>query len=69
MKSIDFEFEVGEEVFDDLTGQKAKIICVQYKNGARKEELSIACHTVGYWVDNDYLGGGRESWELTKLKI
>jgi esterase/lipase superfamily enzyme len=48
------EFKVGEEVIDDLTGQKTKIV-------------SIVDDGSGYMVDSSYLNGARHAWELTKL--
>jgi len=47
----------GDIVWDDLTASKAKIIKVSVDRGC-----------VGYWLDNDYLGGGRYPWEISKTK-
>jgi hypothetical protein len=47
----------GDIVWDDLTASKAKIIKVSVDRGC-----------VGYWLDNDYLGGGRHPWEISKTK-
>jgi len=64
---INTEFDVNEKVFDDLTGEEATVIGIEFKNGKRFGEYATACNTVGYWVNNDYLGGGRHPWELSKL--
>lgn len=64
-----FEFSVGERVHDDLTNKETTVIGVSYHNGyTNNNRLRNACHTVGYWVDNDYLDGGRHPWELSKLR-
>jgi hypothetical protein len=47
--------EVGDEVWDDLTKTKAKVIRVHHDDFGN----------TGYWLDNDYLGGGRHPWELS----
>ena len=63
-----FDFLVGDSVWDDLTNSKAKIIGIGYFNGHKFGEHIDACHTVGYWLDNAYLGGARHPWEITKLE-
>lgn len=62
------EFNVGEQIWDDLTHQYATIIGIEFKHGKRHGEYATAHSTVGYWVDNDYLGGGRHPWEISKVK-
>lgn len=57
--------KVGSKVFDDLTRTEATVIGVNYSEGKTPSGLSIGC--VGYWLDNDYLGGGRHPWEVTEL--
>lgn len=51
------EFEIGEEVFDDLTGKTAKILDIK---------MNETC--IGYFIDSPYLGGGRHPWELSKVQ-
>ena len=50
------EFEVGDMVLDDLTGKIVKIVKITKNRGV-----------IGYWVDDEYLSGGRHPWEITKL--
>lgn len=52
-----FNFELNETVFDDLTRKLGKILKITGKDSI-----------LGYWLDNDYLGGGRHPWELTKIR-
>jgi hypothetical protein len=62
------EFNVGDEVIDGLTDKKAKIIGISFSHGhADGNECQFAVMTIGYWLDNDYLGGGRHPWEISKL--
>ena len=69
MININNEFEVGEKVFDDLTAKEAVIVGISFARGFVKEDrLCNNQDCLVYWVDNDYLGGGRHPWELTKLK-
>jgi len=69
MIQINNEFEVGERVHDDLTASLAMIIGISFKRGQKGlKDNSIAIDTIGYWVDNNYLGGGRYPWEITKIK-
>jgi len=51
-------FKLNEIVHDDLTNTKAIIIKIETSQN----------NIVGYFIDNDYLGGGRHPWELTKVK-
>ena len=49
------EAEVGDSVWDDLLGRNSVVVRVsadEYGN-------------VGYWLDNEYLGGGRFPWEIS----
>lgn len=62
-----FEFKVGDVVHDDLTGKDAVVIGISYHHGTTSNSLAEALHTVGYWLNNDYLGGGRHPWELSKI--
>jgi hypothetical protein len=69
MITINNEFEVGEKVYDGLTAKEAIIIGICWARGCTNGDKY--CHqldTIGYWVDNDYLEGGRHPWEVTKLK-
>jgi len=47
------EFNVGDKVWDDLTGTEAVVLQVLLR---------------AYFLDNDYLGGGRFAWEVSKSK-
>ena len=51
------EHKIGHIVYDDLTGKDVVLLNVTF--GDNK--------TVGYWVKNDYLEGGRHPWELIKI--
>jgi len=53
------DFQAGDQVHDDLTGKDAIITTISLSNGPVK--------TVGFWLDNDYLEGGRLAWEITKI--
>jgi hypothetical protein len=59
--NIDYEYnvvvdaEVGEIVWDDLLRCNQKIV-----RKSRDE-----CGNLGYWLDNDYVGGGRFPWEIS----
>jgi hypothetical protein len=49
--------KIGDKVKDDLTNSVAIIVKVDIDaNG-----------NIGYFVDNDYLGGGRHPWEITEF--
>lgn len=50
-------FNVGELAFDDLTKRVVEILKINVdENGS-----------IGYFVDSEYLNGGRHPWELTPL--
>ena len=50
-------FKVGDYAWDDLTKCIVEILKVDVdKNG-----------NIGYFVNSDYLNGGRHPWELTEL--
>lgn len=69
MITIKNEFEVGEIVFDELTGEKVRLVGITFQRGKKgKNSLSVAMDTIGYWVDNNYLGGGRVPWEISSVK-
>lgn len=53
-----FEIKIGDEVYDDLTSKKAKIIKITEDNNSN----------IGIWLeDESYLGGGRHPWEISKI--
>jgi len=56
-KEYNIEFQAGDVVHDDLTGTDAVLVSITL--GENK--------TVGYWVNNEYLEGGRHPWEITKI--
>lgn len=67
-KLLEFEHEVGDRVLDDLTCKPATIIGRSYHEGRKgPSDRANNMGSVGYWVDNDYMGGGRHPWEITKL--
>jgi hypothetical protein len=69
MININNEFEVGEKVHDDLTNTTVVIVGITFQRGRKGLKAMAYCiDTLGYWVDNDYLGGGRHLWELSKIK-
>lgn len=51
--------EPGEVVWDDLTRTNAKIL--------RKERDEHG--NVGYWLDNEWAGGGRFPWEISQPRL
>lgn len=53
----DFIIQVGDTIFDDLTGKNAKVI-----------KLTQEDHLIGIWLENDWLGGGRHPWEVSRKK-
>ena len=68
MHQINLEFQVGEEVLDDLTARATKILGVRYDNGAfDPEDNRSSYHCIGYRVASSWLDGLRHPWELTKL--
>ena len=51
-------FEVGDWVHDDLTGANVQLLRISSDpNG-----------NIGYWINSDYLEGGRHPWEISKIK-
>lgn len=48
--------EAGDVVWDDLTHSLAKIV---------RYDPPVTSLCGGYWLDNDYLGGGRHPWEIS----
>ena len=58
---------VGDTVYDCLTKKEAKVIGIKYEEGSFGDnETSVGCW--GIWVDNDWCGGARHPWEITKIK-
>lgn len=51
------EFDIGHVVHDDLDARDAIILNITFDDKGN----------VGYWVDSDYLDGGRHPWELSKI--
>lgn len=62
-------FEVGQEVYDDLTHEIHKVIGLKYEVGVTDPDnpqvSSMGCW--GVWIDSKYLSGGRHPWEVQKL--
>lgn len=53
------EFQASELVRDELTAQDAIITTISIDKN----------NNVGYWVNNDYLEGGRMPWEISKIDL
>lgn len=63
-----FRFDVGDKVMDGLTGKTTTIIGVSYSNGYVNGNRNVSyLRAIGYWIDSDYLGGGRHPWEVWML--
>lgn len=67
MITLPLVYKPGDEVYDDLTRTKTKVVGVQvavgYVAGTRYSGVAV-----GYWVDSPYLGGGRHPWEISEIK-
>ena len=50
--------EAGDIVWDDLLRVNAVIVRVDFDQHGN----------VGYWLNNDYLGGGRHPWEISPAR-
>ena len=62
------EFDVDEIVYDTLTNTETRIIGISYSLGFTNGNTSAKnIGSFGYWVDNDYLSGGRHPWEISKI--
>lgn len=60
---------VGDIVWDDLTGKKAKVLRIEITPRGTREGNSIAAYDlIGIWLDNDWVGGGRHPWEISLLR-
>jgi len=57
---------VGEVVWDDLMRSEATVVGMDYSKGKTPQGNHIG--SWGIWLDNDWLGGGRHPWEITRLK-
>lgn len=55
LRTITRILKVGAEVWDDLTGRRAKIRRIVVNPG----------QTAGIWLDDPYLEGGRHPWEIS----
>ncbi len=69
-------FDIGQEVWDDLTQQKAKVIGMSVDDGVtyhydakgKYKKVINGARNWAIYLDNDYLDGGRHPWEVTDLK-
>jgi hypothetical protein len=59
-------YKVNQIVRDGLTGKISVVSGIEYKHGKRFGERCFGVHTVAIWLNNDYLGGGRNPWEISK---
>lgn len=52
-----FEIQVDDEIHDDLTSKRTKIVKITEDNNGN----------IGIWLeDESYLGGGRHPWEISR---
>ena len=70
MININNEFEVGEEVFDEVTGKEAIVIGISFARGCVGNLYIDQSDNLGYWLklDKDDFDGARFPWELLKIK-
>jgi len=68
MININNEFEVGEEVYDELTRKEAIIVGISFARGCVGKLNIDQSDNIGYWLDNDVFDGARHPWELLKIK-
>lgn len=57
-------YQVGDEVWDDLMRKNARILGVEVKQGICNK-VSYHGTVIGYWLDNEWLGGARHPWEIS----
>jgi hypothetical protein len=62
---INFEYGIGEEVADDLTGEVTKIIAFAYKTGNWDKVREMG--TITYRVESKHLDGFRYPWEISSV--
>jgi hypothetical protein len=58
-KEYNIKHQAGDLVHDDLTNKDAIITTISIDKNKN----------VGYWVDNDYIEGGRHPWEISKIDL
>jgi hypothetical protein len=58
-KEYNIKFDIGEVVRDDLTSE-GDVVILNITLGEKNK-------TVGYWVNSQYLMGGRHPWEISKV--
>ena len=66
--NIECEYDIGQDVVDDLTQKLTKIIGMTYTEGRTCSNSKR--HNVGSWmivVDSDYLDGARHPWEVSAV--
>jgi len=56
------KYNVGDEVFDDLTGLRKKIVGVEFHDGVTPNGKALSCW--GIWLEGE--DGGRHPWEITR---
>lgn len=58
---------VGDTVWDDLTMREARVLRISISDG---DHLPLVDDrgTVGIWIENDHVGGGRHPWEISLVK-
>lgn len=67
---IDTEFSVGDTVLDTLTQTRARVVGISVGIG-RVYEGGLLCNyhgvVIGYWLNSEYLNGGRHPWEVDHI--
>lgn len=64
---VDFRFDVGEEVNDLLTGQKRKVIGLNYLYGRQGNNQHTRHDSVAYFIDDPHINGSRFEFEISKI--
>ena len=59
IRDSNIKFDIGEVVRDDLTSE-GDVVILNITLGEKNK-------TVGYWVNSQYLMGGRHPWEISKV--
>lgn len=64
--TITTEYNIDDKVWDLLTRKWATIIGISYEIGRKgPNDPCDNVGSIGYWLDNSYVSGGRFSHEIT----
>jgi hypothetical protein len=66
---LEMQWKVGDYVVDDLTLRVCKIAGIEWAEGksvAHDGRIVNHMGSIGIWLDNDYLDGGRHPWEISE---